>query len=115
MAALLDQINLCVGCQPNPTPRRIPSKPGNRNEFAAVSRHNERMSRQIDVDSWKPKVERFVTARLIRIRERIITECDPGSEFTARWFQVELAPAHRAVRICSRVIRAGNANRVRHR
>src|SRR5215471_1237843 len=115
MAALLEQINLCVGCQLNPTTRGIPSKPGNRNEFAPASRHNERMSRQIDVDPWKPEVERFVGARLVVPGIRPIAERDPSGEFTACSFQVELAPRHCAVRICSRVIWAGNANRVLHR
>ena len=44
-----------------------------------------------------------------------ITECDPRREFTAGSFQAELAPGHCAVRIGSRVIRAGDADRVRHR
>ena len=66
------------------------------------------------MDPWEPEVERLVGAWLVRVREGKITECDPRGEFTARSFQVELVPGHCAVRIGSRVIRAGDTDRVRH-
>jgi hypothetical protein len=67
------------------------------------------------MDPWKPEIERLVGAWLVRVRERKITECDPRRELTARSFQVELVPGHCAVRIGSRVIRARDTHRVRHR
>src|SRR4029078_9174326 len=107
-------INLRVRRQFNPSTRRIASKPGNWNEFAASSGCNECMPCKIDTDPWEPGVERFVGAWLVCVCERQIAKCDTRGEFTARAFQVELAPSHCAVRVCSRVARAGDADRIRH-
>ena len=69
---------------------------------------------KIDVDPWKPKVERFISARLVVAGKRPIAERDPGSQFTACSFQVKLVPCHCSIRICLRVIWAGDADSIGH-
>src|SRR5215831_11782424 len=67
---------------------------------------------KIDVDSWKPKVERFISARFVVAGIRPIAERDLGSQFAARSFQVKLVPGHCSIRICLRLIWAGDADRI---
>jgi hypothetical protein len=69
----------------------------------------------IELDTWKAKVERFVSPRLVVTDIRQITECDPRRQFAVFAFEVELVPNHFAECKRLRMIGAGDADRARHR